>query len=316
MFETTTSRGLRRGWPVAAAAAALALTLTSCANAVVPAGNQASNGADASIHDMLPDSVKKTGQLTIATDPTYGPPCEFYENEGSKTMIGFEVELWNAVAKKMGVEAKPAALSFDSLIPSVQSGRYDMAMECLTDSETRQKSGDFVDMFYSEVGFLTMSDNPKKVSEDPLTVCGLNVATVTGTDVSKYVPDILDKKCLAAGKPATVPTEFPSSAQVLLALRSGRVDVTLKSVSQSQYMIRETKAPYAIFRTDSLPRKYSGPMFNKDNKALSEAWLAGVKAIQKDGQYQAIMDKWGLNGLELNDPGINLATARPLVAPK
>jgi polar amino acid transport system substrate-binding protein len=302
------------------ASAVLAVIASSCLVSGCSAGatttdGKVPEGAVASIHNSLPAKYKASGELNIATDPTYGPPCEFYENDNSTKMIGFEVDLWNAITKKMGLTPKPAALAFDSLIPSVASGRYDLAMECLTDSAKRQGSGDFVDMFYSETGFLTMKDNPKGVTSDPLTTCGLRVATVTGTDVSAHVPDYLDKRCEAAGKPKLVATEFPASSQVLVALRSGRIDLTLKSVSQSTYMIQKTGAPYAIFRTDSLPRKYSGPIFNKKNRDLAEAWLAAVKEIQKDGTYEQIMSEWGIDELILDEPGINLATEKPLPAP-
>jgi polar amino acid transport system substrate-binding protein len=313
-----TNRGngpIKTSLAVAVAGAGLALVLAGCASGASTTPTASGNvpeGADPAIYNSLPDENKESGKLSIATDPTYGPPCEFYENSSSTEMIGFEVDLWNAIAEKMGLTPEPEALAFDSLIPSVESGRYDMAMECLTDNPEREKSGDFVDMFYSEIGFLASAENPKDVSEDPESLCGLNIATVTGTDVATYVPNIIEPLCLDAGLPAPTATEFPASAQVLLAIDSGRVDATLKSVSQSQYMITKTDAPYVIFETDVLPKKYSGPIFNKENTALSAAWLAGVKAIHEDGQYDAILDEWGISGLALDEPGINLATENPL----
>ena len=317
----STSRGsgpIKKSLVIAVAGAGVALVLAGCAGGATttPAASGAvPEGADPAIYNSLPEENKTSGKLTIATDPTYGPPCEFYKDASSTEMIGFEVDLWNAISEKMGLTPEPTALAFDSLIPSVASGRYDMAMECLTDNPEREESGDFVDMFYSEIGFMASAENPKDVSADPESLCGLNIATVTGTDVATYVPNIIEPLCLDAGLPAPVATEFPASSQVLIAIDSGRVDATLKSVSQSQYMINKTDAPYVIFETDVLPKKYSGPIFNKENTALSAAWLAGVKAIQEEGTYDAILEDWGISGLALDEPGINLATERPLPTP-
>lgn len=294
-----------------AAAAAVALTLAGCSSGTSTDSNSSNapaDGAIAELHAMLPENIRQSGVIKLATDASW-PPCEYLENN---KMIGFEPDLWNAIAAKLGVKVEAESIAFDGLIPGVQSKRYDMAMECLTDNEERQQQIDFVDMFYSTIGTLVPKDNPHGVSDDPLSLCGLKLATVTGSDLAGYVDSIINPLCVDNGRPPTDAQEFPAQAQVMLALNSKRVDVTPYSMSAGAYLIDVQHQPYTMFKNDSLPKKYSGPVFHKDNDALQNAWLAGVKAIQQDGQYQQIMEHWGVDANNLDDPGINLATARPL----
>ena len=121
-------------------------------------------------------------------------------------MIGFEVDLWNAISEKMGLTPEPGArIRFAH--PSVASGRYDMAMECLTDNPEREKSGDFVDMFYSEIGFLAGAENPR-TSPRSRTSLRTEHRHRNGTDVATYVPNIIEPLCLDAGLPAPPPPNF------------------------------------------------------------------------------------------------------------
>jgi polar amino acid transport system substrate-binding protein len=119
---------------------------------------------DPALAAMLPDEVRKAGVITLATDAHY-PPCEFFA-EDNKTVIGFEPEIWNAVGDRLGVRIDVVSITFNGLIPGVESGRYALAMECISDSAEREQQVTFIDNALGTGAVYTLVDNTT-VSDDP-----------------------------------------------------------------------------------------------------------------------------------------------------
>ncbi len=96
--------------------------------------------------DSLPQKYRQSGVIKLVTDAKY-PPFQSMNDAGE--MVGFEVDLWNAIAARLNVKMDVTSVAFDSLIPGVQSGRWDIAMEGITDNAERQKVVSFVDYGYT-----------------------------------------------------------------------------------------------------------------------------------------------------------------------
>ena len=118
-------------------AAVLAVAIPAYAASGGSGGSGKATAAAAPLANLLPPSIRKAGSLVIATDASY-PPCEYFPKPGA-AMVGFEPDLWNAMGALLGVKIKPVNTAFDGLIPGVQSGRYPVAMECISDSVAREK---------------------------------------------------------------------------------------------------------------------------------------------------------------------------------
>ncbi|MDJ0933714.1 hypothetical protein [Breoghania sp.] len=65
-----------------------------------------------------------------------------------------------------------------------------------------------------------------------------------------------------------------------------------------------------------MPKYYNGIVVQKHNDKFANALLSALKAVHEEGAYDKIMAKWGISLLSLKEPGINLATKKPLVEPK
>ena len=270
--------------------------------------------AAAPLANLLPASIRNSGSLTIATDAQY-PPCEYVPKPGGP-MVGFEPDLWNAMGAKLGVKIKTVNTAFDGLIPGVQSGRYPVAMECISDSLAREKQVSFVDFVYGSEGVYLLKKNAAKVTTDPLSLCGLKAAAQTGLDFVGFITTILDPHCAKHGKPPIKLTQFPSESAVLLALYTGRVDFSLDDLAALAFLERSAPQP-VLLRTDPLlPKLYLGIVINKSSTQLGKALLAALKAIQADGTYAKVLAKWKISPLALPTPGINLAKSKPLPIPK
>lgn len=290
---------------------------TPASTSTTPAGSSASStstNSPASAASLLPPKIKSAGSVTIATDASY-PPCEYFPTPGA-AMVGFEPDLWNAMAAKLGIKVNAVNTTFDGLIPGVQSGRYPIAMECISDSAEREKQVSFVDFIYDTEGVYTTAKKASEITNDPLSLCGKTAAAQTGLDFVGFITKILTPHCLKNGKPAIKLALFPSEAATLLALYSGRVDFVLDDLAALAYLQRRAPQP-VVLRTDALlPKLYLGIVINKSDTKLQQAMLAALKAIQADGQYAAALKKWKVSSLALKTPGINLATSNPLPSPK
>ena len=115
------SRSALRVGLVAAAVLATAASLTACSSSSSGGGASTSAGGGASVDSALaakvPDAIKSDGKITIGTDPTYAT-SEFLDTDG-KTVVGFDVDLFDAVAAKLGLETEWVSAPFANIIPSV-----------------------------------------------------------------------------------------------------------------------------------------------------------------------------------------------------
>jgi polar amino acid transport system substrate-binding protein len=268
---------------------------------------------DPALHAMLPDAIRKAGVINLVTDAHY-PPCESFAADDT-TMVGYEPDLWNAMAQKLGVKVKATSIAFDGLIPGVQSGRYDMAMECISDSAEREKQVQFVDFSYATNAFYALKSN-SKVTSDVLSLCGMTAAVQSGTDFAPTVTEIFSPHCVNAGKPPIKLAQYPSADAVLMALFSGRADFVVNDAAAAKDIEKAAPKPIKVITSDLMPKFYLGMVIKRDNDELAKAMLAALKAVHASGNYDRIMDKWDLAPLKLPNPGINLTASNPLQNPK
>jgi len=278
------------------------------------AGTATAKAAAAPLANLLPANIRKAGSLVIATDASY-PPCEYFPKAGG-SMVGFEPDLWNAMGALLGVKIKAVNTSFDGLIPGVQSGRYPIAMECISDSLAREAQVSFVDFVYDNEGVYLLKKNASTITTNPLSLCGKTAAAQTGLDFVGMITNTLDPHCKKAGKPPIQLSQFPSESAVLLALYTGRVDFSLDDLAALAYLERSAPQP-VLLRTDPLlPKLYLGIVLNKASTQLAKAMLAADKELVANGTYARVLAKWKISALALTTPGINLAKSNPLPIPK
>jgi len=268
---------------------------------------------DQALHDMLPQAIKDAGVITIATDANY-PPCQSFASD-NKTIIGYEPDLWNAITQKLGITYNVESIAFAGLIPGVESGRYNMASECISDNLEREKRVTFVVHAYATGAVYTLADN-KVITEDPKSLCGLTVGVQQGFDFINVVNKVMTPHCEAAGLPAIKANEYPSADAVLLSLYSGRVDFVLNNLAAAKAIEAAAPRPVRLETSRLLPKYYNGMVVQKDNMQLAEALLAALKAVHEEGVYDKVMEKWSISALGLKEPGINLASSNPLEYPK
>lgn len=290
---------------VAVLAAALGGALAACGEqeAADTPGAGASAPAipvDQALAAKVPDAVKSDGKILVGTDSTYAPN-EFLDTDG-RTVIGFDVDLFRAVAQKLGLSAEFQSATFGDIIPGVtQGGKYEVGVSSFTINPERKNQALMISYFNAGTQWATKAGNPAGVNPDD--ACGKRVAVQKDTI---QVEDVTarSKKCTDAKKPAITIEPFPGQDQATNAVISGKDDAMLADSPVGAYAVKQSNGQLELLGDvyDAAPYGY---VVGKDQQAFAEALRDAVKALITDGTYGTILEKWGVDGGAITDPAIN-----------
>jgi polar amino acid transport system substrate-binding protein len=297
----------RRFLVAAAGAAAAALLLAGCVDNTPSAGPSSSGGTasapavtkDAALYDALPSAIKSSGVLSVGMDDTYAPN-EFKDANGNP--VGWDVELTNAIAAKLGLKPQYNIAKFDNILPSITGGKDDMGVSSFTDTVEREKQVDFVN--YYQAGITWAS--PKGKTVDPKNACGLKVAVQTATYENTDEVPAKSKACTDAGKKPIQMFPYDAQDQATNAVILGQVDAMSADSPVTAYAIKTTgdKLQTAGAAFDVAP--YGFPIAK--GSALTPLVQKAVQALIDDGTYMKILDKWGVGDGAVKTAEINLAS--------
>jgi polar amino acid transport system substrate-binding protein len=259
----------------------------------------ASQSVDAALAAMLPAKVKSAGKIVVGTDATYAPN-EFLNADG-KTVEGMDVDLFNAVAQKLGVKVVYQPAGFDTIITGVQGGKYDIGVSSFTINNDRKKQVNMVSYFNAGTQWATAPGNPKKVN--PASPCGLNVAVQKGTVQEQQDMPPKVAACAKAGKPVNLQV-YGGQDQATAAVATGKADAMLADSPVVAYAIKQSagkvEAAGAIY--SSAPYGYVVP---KSETAFAQAIADALKSLDASGTYKKILTTWGNAAGAINTFAVN-----------
>jgi polar amino acid transport system substrate-binding protein len=243
-------------------------------------------GGVASVEALVPASVKSKGTLTVASDATYAPD-EFIGPSGQ--IVGFDPDIAKALGAVMGLKVDVVNATFDTIIPGLAAGKFDMGASGITDTKAREKVVDFADYFIAGESFYTTAQGGVSVG-GIADICGKTVAVETGTTEATDAAT-QSKKCTAAGKAAVTILSFAAQNTVNLAVASGRAQLGFADSPAVAYQIKQSGGRFKVVGAAyaTAPYGYACP---KDG--LCTAIVAGIKALMKNGTYMQILRKWGV----------------------
>jgi ABC-type amino acid transport substrate-binding protein len=242
--------------------AVFALSFASCTK------EDATLGADTGLKTMVP------GVLTAGSDCTW-PPMEYIEGD---KIVGFDVDLTQAIADKIGLKLDYQNTAWDGLFPALIAGKFDMAISSITITDDRKKEMDFSDPYYQTDQSATVKIDSGIDSADKLNgkKAGVQIGT-TGEIEARKIQGL----------------EVNTYDDILLAfedLKAGRVDAVIADsyVGFSYSKNNEgLEVGFSIVTDEQL-----GIAFAKDNPELLAAVNAALKSIKEDGTYDKIYAKW------------------------
>ncbi|QWZ07111.1 ABC transporter substrate-binding protein [Nocardioides panacis] len=300
-----------------ATAPVLALALAGCGGSSGTTSSGTTGGAaggsskpaahvtkDAALAAKVPSAISSDGKITVGTDATYAPN-EFLAQDG-KTVIGFDVDLFDAVAAKLGLKATYVPTPFGSIIPGISSGKYEIGVSSFTINSDREKQANMVSYFSAGTLWGTKRGNPAKV--DPNDACGAKVAvqkaTVQADDVTAR-----SAKCTSAGKPAIQIDQYQGQDQATAAVVSGKDQAMLADSPVIAYATIQTKGQLQLLGKvyDSAPY---GMVVAKKDTAFSGAVRDAVASLIADGTYKKVLDSWHVGFGAIAKPQVNPPAAQ------
>ncbi len=239
----------------------------------------------------MPAAVRDKGTLVIGSDPTY-PPFEYFDTD-NKTMIGWDVDMGDALAQSLGLKADHVAATFDTILPGLTSQKYDAGMSAFSITDERKKAVDFVAYLSGGSGLAVLPGNPEKLSMKAETLCGKKVAAQKGSSQSLDILPALSKECTDAGKPAIDAQLFPAQTDANLALTSGRVDAVIADSISLAYQGTLAGKKFELAAGNDYQPEATGVALPKDS-ALRPAIEAAMQAIVGGPTYGQINSKWSI----------------------
>jgi polar amino acid transport system substrate-binding protein len=294
-----------------AAVATLAVTtlvLNACGggSSTSSSGSSASSGsalpsvtAEDSLAAAVPADIKSDGVITVGSDTTYAP-SEFLAEDG-ETIVGFDVDLFTLVARKLGLEAEFQTAPFDSIIAGVGSGKYEAGVSSFTINPEREAQASMVSYYSAGTQWSTKKGNPEKV--DPDNACGLRIAVQKAT---VQVDDITarSQQCTAAGDPAITIDQYDAQSDATAAVVSGKDVAGLADSPVMAYAVEQTNGQLELLGDiyDAAPYGY---VVAKDQTAFAQAIADAVKSLIDDGTYEQVLKTWGVEDGAIDNPTVN-----------
>jgi len=258
-----------------------------------------STAGNPSVEALVPASIKSKGTLTVAADASYAPN-EFFASDG-KTVIGMDPDLVKALGAVMGLKVNVVNATFDSIIPGLAAGKYDMGASSFTDTKAREKTVDFVDYFEAGESFFTKASGGVSISGIS-DICGKTVAVEKAT-TEEQDAGTQGAKCKKAGKPGVTVLVFPDQNGANLALASGRAQLGFADSPVAAYQVKKSNGQFKLVGAAYAIAPYGLAM---PKNGLAKAVLAALKVVMQNGQYQAILQKWGLTSGAISPSAVKI----------
>jgi polar amino acid transport system substrate-binding protein len=286
-------------------AAGVMLSLAAACGGSSSAGNTATLGSkstDSAAIALLPSAVKSKGSLTVAADATYAPN-EFIGSDGH-TVQGMDADLAKALGQQLGLKVSVANQTFDSIIPGIVDGKYDLGMSSFTDTKEREKQVDFVDYFSAGTSFFEKASGGPAVS-GLADLCGLTVSVEKGT-TQQDDATAQSSKCTKAGKKKVTVDVFPDQNGANLALSSGRAQIGMADSPVAAYQVKQSNGQ---FKLTGQPYGTAPYGIACPKGGLDKAIQSALEKLMSNGTYTQILTKWGIQAGAVNTANINGATS-------
>ena len=251
--------------------AALVLVLT--AGFAVGCGDDDDDNGDSGGGEDL--GLITEGELLVGTDTPF-PPFEIGQ---PPDISGYDIDVVNEVAEKLGVEVTYQDTSFDTIFRDVAQGKFDMAVAATTITPERQKTVSFSDPYYEAEQALMVAPGSDIATVEDLG--GVIVGAQDGTTGEAYANDETD---------ASEVRGFPEGPDAVNALRSGQVDAVIidQPVAQDAVDAQGGVEIATLIPTNELYGLYTSP----DNTALLDAVNDALQELKDDGRIEELYQQY------------------------
>ena len=217
--------------------------------------------------------------IRAGMDAAY-PPFGFQDMD-KKEYMGFDVDIIKAIGKEEGFDVEVRNVNFDGLIPALQSGDLDVAINDITITEDRKKSVDFSKRYYiAGLGVVVKSDNNSIQKKEDLSgkTLGVTIGS-TGEEAARKIE----------GANVRV---YSTLSDAFLDLKQGAVDCVVNDIPTNEYYVAKTSDKSVKTAPVALTTEDLGIAVKKGNKELLTKIDDGLAKMKKNGEFAKIYKKW------------------------
>jgi polar amino acid transport system substrate-binding protein len=286
MVSTRALRGLTLAAIITIIGAGCSGGTPSSASAPAPASASGSGGVGSSPGPNVAAILKK-GFILIGTSPDF-PPYESVDPSGK--IVGFDVDMMDEIAKRMGVTLKWQDMPFDVTIASLQQGKVDISVSTHQKTPDNSKQVDFTDEYEpATTVFMQRNDEDIKMSK-PEDAAAYTVGVQTGGTNEKWLQDHLVTPGLM---PAANLKTYERADDALLDLLNGRLQLITSEGNTGAVYMRDKPVKFALITTKMNASNYvvAVPKGWDDLREVFNRHIADMKA---DGTLKRLEEKWNL----------------------
>ena len=255
-----------------ALAALFVLSLTAC-------GKTETTVTDSTAKTATSLTVEE-GKLTMATNASF-PPYEYYDGDN---IVGIDAEIAGLIANKLGLELEIADVEFSSIIPGVQSNKYDMGMAGMTVTDERKEMVNFSDSYAKGVQVVIVKEGSNIASIDDLNGKKIGVQESTTGDI--YASSSPED----GGFGEENVTKYASGNLAVEGLKAGKVDCVIIDNEPAKAYVAANEG-LKILDTHYADEDYA-ISFNKNNTELQKKVNEALKELIADGSVEKIVNKY------------------------
>jgi len=226
------------------------------------------------------DEIKKNGKLVMATG-NYRP-FEYHDEKNNK-LTGYDIDLTEAIAKKIGVPVEFKEMQFTSLIPTLQNGQADLVIAAMYITDERKAVVDFADP-YLDTGMVLVIRADDTTIKSIKDLDGKVVGVKTGAVSEKVAQDLKDK-----GANITIKS-YKETVDYLLDMENGRLDASINDLlNQLEY---NKSHPNIKIVGDPFTKASLGIAVKKGDKEMVELINTVLKEMKQNGEADKLYQKW------------------------
>ena len=226
-------------------------------------------------------SKKNSNTLVMATNATFPP----YESVSGDDIVGIDVDIANAIAKKLGKKLKIEDVSFDSIIAGVQNDKYDFGMAGMTVTDERKKNVDFTESYAKAVQVVIVKEDSDIKSIDDISSKN-KIGVQQGTTGDIYASDTVEN----GGYGEDAVTKYNSGPDAVQALLSDKVDCVIIDNEPAKAYVAANQG-LKILDSSFADEEYA-ICVKKGNSQLKDDINKALKELKDDGTIDKIVSKY------------------------
>lgn len=299
--------------PLLSAGLIAALALAGCtadpSSTASPQGGASTSATSAqekvqALHDKLPAKIKESGVMTSVNTGSFPP----YIIVDANSATGATADIATAIGEILGVTIEHKTVDgLASVLSGMEANRYDLDIGPTGDFIERQKQATFIDWVNEFVVFAVQKGNPQGIVGLE-TVCGKKIAVQAAGSAEKVIK-AQSETCIGDGKAAVDVQSYKDQPSSILAVQSKRADAFFSSQAPLTHFVKESNGALelsGVGQSNGFNDLFQGAIVPNGSE-LADVLLEAFTILQKNGTYESIMKKWGLENNMISELGINLA---------